>query len=117
MRGSGLQIWAQSAKCSTRTSQVYSLSEDSLPKDRDGILCLRAGPQQLASNLDSEGIFALMVVGTLAASWFAFAAPHRAPLQVSLSALAFSIILAGISYPLFGLSEVRRNLRARFGMA
>src|SRR5580700_1127960 len=58
-------------------------------------------------------LFALMVAVTLPASWFAFAAPHRTLLQSSLTALGFAIALAGISYRLFGLSEVRSEMRAR----
>jgi O-antigen/teichoic acid export membrane protein len=59
-------------------------------------------------------LFGLMVAATLPASWFAFAAPHRTLMQGSLTAVAFVIALAGISYRLFGLSEVRKDLRARF---
>jgi hypothetical protein len=62
-------------------------------------------------------LFALMIVALLPASWLAFAAPSRSLLQISLTAVAFAIALAGISYPLFGLSEVRRDLRNRFGIA
>jgi hypothetical protein len=59
---------------------------------------------------------ALMTVATVAGSWFAFAAPHRTLLQSSLTAVVFAAALAAVSYALFGLSEVRRDLRARFGM-
>ncbi|MGA9671666.1 MAG: lipopolysaccharide biosynthesis protein [Terracidiphilus sp.] len=62
-------------------------------------------------------LFALMIAATLLGSWFAFAAPHRTWLQELLTALTFAIVLAAISYPLFGLSEVRRDLRVRFGLA
>jgi O-antigen/teichoic acid export membrane protein len=62
-------------------------------------------------------LFALMILATLPAGWFAFSAPHRPLLQTSLTAVLFAVALAAISYPLFGLSEVRRDLRARFGMA
>ncbi len=72
-----------------------------------------------AASLDFSPVyklFALMVAATLPASWFAFAAPHRTLLQVFLTSLAFAIALAGICYRLFGLSEVRRDMRARFGI-
>jgi O-antigen/teichoic acid export membrane protein len=59
-------------------------------------------------------LFGLMVAATLPASWFAFAAPHRTLLQGSLIALAFVIALTGVSYLLFGLNEVRREMQARF---
>jgi O-antigen/teichoic acid export membrane protein len=73
-----------------------------------------------AASLDFSPVYkllALMILATLPAGWFAFAAPHRTLLQTSLTAILFAVALAVISYPLFGLSEVRRDLRARFGMA
>ncbi len=62
-------------------------------------------------------LFALMSAAIVLQSWFAFRASQRSLLQICLTALVFVIVLAAISYPLFGLGEVRRHLGSRFGWA
>jgi O-antigen/teichoic acid export membrane protein len=58
-------------------------------------------------------LFGLMGVAVLLGSWFAIHAQQRPLLQSSLTAIAFAVVLMGISYPLFQLNDVRIYLRDR----
>jgi O-antigen/teichoic acid export membrane protein len=58
-------------------------------------------------------LFALMGGAVLLGSWFAIHAENRSLLQSSVIAIVFAVVLTGISYPLFQLSDVRIYLRDR----
>ena len=58
-------------------------------------------------------LFALMGGATLLGAWLALTAGQRSVPHIALSAILFISFLLVISYPLFGLQEVRSYLRNR----
>jgi O-antigen/teichoic acid export membrane protein len=59
-------------------------------------------------------LFALMGVAIVPGTWFAFTAPQRSLLHTSLIALASCIVLAAVSYRLFGLNDIKQDILYRF---
>ena len=58
-------------------------------------------------------LFGFMALATTVGGWFAVRAQQMSLLQLTLIAILFSATVLAISFPLFGLNEVRRYLRNR----
>ena len=58
-------------------------------------------------------LFGLMGISTVLGAWFAIHAKHSSLIEVAFIAILFVGALISISFPLFGLKEVRAYLRAR----
>jgi hypothetical protein len=56
----------------------------------------------------------MMGVAIIPGAWIAYTAPQRSLLHTSLIALVSCILLAAVSYRLFGLNEIRKDIAYRF---
>jgi len=61
-------------------------------------------------------LFALMGGSVVLGAWFAIHAQQKSLLQCALTAIAFAVALACISYPLFQLRDVKTYLRDRMAL-
>jgi len=61
-------------------------------------------------------LFALMSVAVSLAGWFALHAQQRSLVQTAVTAVVFVAILAGVSYPIFQVGEVKDYLRDRMAL-
>jgi O-antigen/teichoic acid export membrane protein len=69
------------------------------------------------SSLDFSPVYKLLVmmgVAIIPGAWIAYTAPQRSLLHTSLIALVSCILLAAVSYRLFGLNEIRKDIAYRF---